>query len=326
MGAKIRAKLAATPQLFSVLTILILLALSFLSMCAYSESYKNMQNISKLIVQCIPLAVVSLGQTLVVISGGIDLSLGATISLTTTIAARLMGTDSPAQIALGVLAMFAAAAVVGLINGVGVNLLRVPPLITTLCMSTVLQGVALWIMPVPGGKVNREFAAFIMQKWGAVSMPLIVLAFAYLIIRFILYRTRTGVHLYAIGKNARIATSMGIRVRRVSMRVYVIAALMAALTGLLLACRMRVGDPLVGTNYTMDSITAAAIGGTSLAGGIGLISGSVLGSFLIGMLSNMMNILGVDQFYQYVLKGCLLVLAMILYSIPGMLGGKRIAQ
>lgn len=326
MGAKIRGKFAATPQLFSVFTILILLAVTFLSMCAYSESYKHMQNISKLIVQCIPLAVVSLGQTLVVISGGIDLSLGATISLTTTIAARLMNVDSPAQIALAVLAMFAAAALVGLINGVGVNLIRVPPLITTLCMSTVLQGVALWIMPVPGGKVNREFATFVMQKWGVLSMPLILLALAYLAVHFLLYRTRTGVHLYAIGKNPRIAASMGVKFRGVSVRAYVIAALLAALTGLLLACRMRVGDPLVGTNYTMDSITAAAIGGTSLAGGVGLISGSVLGSFLIGMLSNMMNILGVDQFYQYVLKGSLLVLAMIVYSIPGMLGVKRVAK
>ena len=326
MGMKLREKLAATPQLFSVFTILVLLAASFLSMCAFSESYGSIQNVSKLIVQCIPLAVLSLGQTLVVISGGIDLSLGATISLTTTIAARMMNTDSPVQIALAVFMMFATAAVVGLINGGGVNLFRVPPLITTLCVGTVLQGVALWIMPVPGGKVNREFATFVMQKWGALSMPLILLALAYLVIHFVLYRTRTGVYLYAIGKNERIAASMGVRVRGVSVRAYVIAALLAALTGLLLACRMRVGDPLVGTNYTMDSITAAAIGGTSLAGGVGLISGSILGSFLIGMLSNMMNILGVDQFYQYVLKGSLLVLAMILYSIPGMLGVKRVAS
>lgn len=316
-------KLNATPQLRNVLTVYALLMAVFVSMCLYSPSYGTTRNIGNLIVQCIPFAVISLGQTLVIISGGIDLSLGATVSITTVIAAKLMDTNSPAQMAFAVTVIFAVAALIGIINGVGINCLKVPPLITTLCVSTVLQGVALWVLPVAGGRVNKAFASFIMQKWSVLSMPLVLLAIVYLMIHYILYRTGTGTHLYAIGRNRTIAASMGVRVSRVSIKAYVFAALCAAVTGLLLASRMRIGDPIIGATYSMDSITAAAIGGTSLTGGIGLISGSVAGAFMVGMLSNAMNILGVNQFYQYVLKGSLLVIAMIIYSLSHMLRVKR---
>lgn len=313
----------AAPQLRTVLTISGLLLLVFLSMSLYSETYGSIRNVSNLIVQCIPIAIVSLGQTLVIISGGIDLSLGATISLTTAVAAKLMNTDSPIQIAFALLAVFLVSGIIGLINGLGVNWLKVPPLITTLCVSNIVQGIALLLLPVAGGKVNPEFAAFIMRKWGLVSMPLVILAGIYAVIHYLLYRNKLGIHLYAIGKNKSIASSMGVKTVTVSVKAYIIAALCAAVTGLILASRMRIGDPIVGTAFSMDSISAAVIGGTSLSGGFGLISGSVTGAFLIGMLSNAMNMLGVNQFYQYVLKGSLLIIAMIIYSISHMLEGKR---
>ncbi len=149
---RIHRKLAATPQLSSVLTICGLLLVVFASMCVYSESYRSAYNVTNVLVQCVPLACVSLGQTLVIISGGIDLSVGSTISVCTAIAARLMGSDNPAQVLLGVVVVFAFAAGVGLVNGAGVNYLKVPPMITTLCTSTILEGVALWILPVAGAK------------------------------------------------------------------------------------------------------------------------------------------------------------------------------
>ncbi len=119
---------------------------------------------------------------------------------------------------------------------------------------------------------------------------------------------------------------MGVRVKKTSILTYVPASLCAGVTGLLLASRMRIGDPVIGTSFGLDSITAAAIGGTSLSGGEGLISGTIAGALLIGMLSNMMNILGVNHFYQYVLKGLLLVTAMIIYSISNILEVKRHAE
>lgn len=313
-------------QMSGVLTIFTLLIVVFAGMCVFSDSFRSLYNITNMLTQCVPLACMALGQTLVIISGGIDLSVGSLISVCTAVVAKLMDTDSPVQIGLALLAVLATGLVMGLINGCGINLLKVPPLITTLCTSTILNGVALWILPVAGGKVNKAFAKFIYQKWTILSMPLIIMLVLYLLVRLFLYRTRSGRAVYAIGRDRRIAQTMGVRVRTASICTYVICGLCAAMTGLLLACRMRVGDPTCGTTYSMDSITAAVVGGTSMAGGVGLLSGSVAGAFLIGMLSNIMNNLAVNQFYQYVLKGVLLVLAMVIYSISNMVEVKRHAR
>ena len=157
-------------------------------------------------------------------------------------------------------------------------------------------------------------------------MPLVLLVLLFLATRRLLYHTRTGTGLYAIGRSRPIAQSMGVKTRAVSIRAYVLAGLCAGVTGLLLACRMRVGDPTCGSSYGMDSIASAVIGGTSLAGGSGLLSGTVAGAFLIGMLSNVMNILEINQFYQYVMKGSLLIAAMVIYSISGRLEVRRRAS
>lgn len=313
-------------QMNGVLTIYGLLLVVFAVMCLVSESFRSLYNITNLITQCVPLACVALGQTLVIISGGIDMSVGSTISMCTCVAAKLMNTDSPAQVAFGAAAVVLTGVAVGLINGAGINFAKVPPMITTLCTSTALSGVALWILPMAGGKVNSDFARFVYRKWTIVSFPLIVMLVLFLVMRTLLNRTRTGVDIYAIGRDPRIAKTMGVNVRAASMKTYLLCGLCAGITGLLLACRMRVGDPTCGTVYSMDSITAAVVGGTSMAGGVGLLSGTVAGAFLIGMLSNIMNSLAVNQFYQYVVKGGLLVLAMVIYSVSKLMEVKRHAK
>lgn len=313
-------------QMNGVLTIYGLLLVVFAVMCLVSESFRSLYNITNLITQCVPLACVALGQTLVIISGGIDMSVGSTISVCTCVAAKLMNTDSPAQVAFGAAAVVLTGVAVGLINGAGINFAKVPPMITTLCTSTALSGVALWILPMAGGKVNSDFARFVYRKWTIVSFPLIVMLLLFLVMRTLLNRTRTGVDIYAIGRDPRIAKTMGVNVRAASMKTYLLCGLCAGITGLLLACRMRVGDPTCGTVYSMDSITAAVVGGTSMAGGVGLLSGTVAGAFLIGMLSNIMNSLAVNQFYQYVVKGGLLVLAMVIYSVSKLMEVKRHAK
>lgn len=310
-------------QVRGILTIYLLLILVFIVMCFCSESFRSLYNITNLVTQCVPLACVAMGQTLVIISGGIDLSVGSTISVCTAVAAKLLNTDSPFQIALGALAVLGTGVLVGAFNGIGVNNLRVPPLITTLCTSTALSGVALWILPMAGGKINRDFARFVYQKWTILSMPFLIMLILFLVMRHVLNHTRTGVDIYAIGRDRRIAVTMGVNARRTSIKTFVLCGFCAGVTGLLLACRMRVGDPTCGATYSMDSITAAVVGGTSMAGGMGLLSGTIAGAFLIGMLSNIMNNLAVNQFYQYVLKGGLLVGAMIVYSISNLLEVKR---
>ncbi len=305
---------------------LIGLVLLFIVISVLNDSFIDPSNLKNLARQISINALIAFGMTFVILTGGIDLSVGSTISVCTAIAARLMGSDNPAQVLLGVVVVFAFAAGVGLVNGAGVNYLKVPPMITTLCTSTILEGVALWILPVAGGKINADFARVIYKKWDIISMPLLILVALFLVMRYLLYRTRTGTSLYAIGRSRTIAASMGIKTTRASMKAYVLAALCAAVTGLLLASRMRVGDPTCGANYGMDSIAATVIGGTSLAGGTGLLSGTVAGAFLIGMLSNVMNNLNVNQFYQYVMKGALLIAAMVVYSISDRLEVRRRAS
>ena len=230
-------------QMNGVLTIYGLLLVVFAVMCLVSESFRSLYNITNLITQCVPLACVALGQTLVIISGGIDMSVGSTISVCTCVAAKLMNTDSPAQVAFGAAAVVLTGVAVGLINGAGINFAKVPPMITTLCTSTALSGVALWILPMAGGKVNSDFARFVYRKWTIVSFPLIVMLVLFLVMRTLLNRTRTGVDIYAIGRDPRIAKTMGVNVRAASMKTYLLCGLCAGITGLLLACRMRVGDP-----------------------------------------------------------------------------------
>lgn len=295
--------------------IYLLLLVIFLFMMVVSPDYRSVNNLGNIIVQCVPLAVVGLGQTIVMIGGGIDLSVGMTISLSTCIAATTLSNPAPLSLLSGVLAVFGAAFVIGALNGLGTCYLGVPALITTLSMMMVVNGLSLALMPSTGGQVDRAFADIFMSRFGVISVSFLIMLGLFLLLRTFLYKTPSGVGVYALGQNSKIAASMGIRVKKVGLITFIIASLCAGLAGLLLATRMRVGDPLIGSSFGLDSITAAAIGGTALSGGKGYLAGTIAGAFLIGMLSNMMNLLGVNHFYQYVLKGLLLVIAMVVYSL-----------
>ncbi len=312
-----------SPPLKKVLVIYGLLATIFVSMMVFSADYRSIQNVGNVLVQSVPLAIVSMGQMIVLIGGGIDMSVGAMISLTSCIAARTMSSVASPVAAIGAVLIITVSVCVGVMNGIGTNYGRVPAMITTLSMMMVLNGISLALLPGPGGRVDRAIAGVIMARSGLLSVALLILLLVFILLRHFLYHIRSGVHVYAIGKNRSIAASMGVRINRVSILTFVIAAMTAAVSGMLLASRMRIGDPTIGASFGLDSITAAAIGGTALTGGVGLLSGTVAGAFLIGMLSNMMNILGVNHFYQYVLKGLLLVVAMVFYSLSGKMGGKH---
>lgn len=299
-------------NIFLIYTIIFVI---FLTLSIISPSYRKIGNISNILLQCIPLAIVSLGQTIIMISGGIDLSVGSVISLTTCILATLMKGESHTMVPIALLTAFATSAFTGIFIGISVNFLRVPPMIASLSAMIMLNGIAQFVMPVAGGKIPKSFATFIMAQRNLFSVPLLIFTVCFIILQLIISKTKFGPRLYAIGKNRDISEKMGVDVKKTSIIAFMISSITAAITGMILACRMRIGDPLIGSSFGLDSITAAAIGGTALSGGYGALSGTIAGAFLIGMLSNMMNIIGINHFYQYVLKGLLLVFAMILYSI-----------
>jgi len=304
--AKKRRSLPQTAMAFFVLIGLILITSIF------SPSFRTVRNFSNLIEQTLPLGIAALGQTFVIMTAGIDLSAGSAISFVVAILSYVMA--GTLGVTGSIVLVFFVGVAVGLINGLAVTKLRLSPLIVTLAMLSILQGLALQLRPAPGGQVPDAFMDALTGQLGPVAMPLVLwMIFATLGI-YLLQFTRFGAHLYAVGGEERCAYLSGVNTHRVKIGAYVVSGISAAAAGIYLAARIGSGDPLVGQAYTLDSITAVVVGGTSLYGGRGSAVNTIVGAFIVGLLSNALNQLGVTSFYQYIFKGILLILAVFIYS------------
>lgn len=289
-----------------------------------SDRFLTADNLVNVMRQSVYLVLVSLGQMTVLITGGFDLAVGATVALTSVVSALAMaalGTmfpDSPALvIALGALAGFAVAALVGLANGAGVALFGVSPFIMTLGVSSVAAGGSLFLtggVPVSGLPV--EFAElFGFGRWMGIPVPVLVAAVAVAVAWIVMTRTRIGAHLYAVGGNIKAARLSAIDTGRTLIVAYVLCALIAALTGLLLTARVESGEANLGGTLALESIAACVIAGVSLRGGIGRVETVVLGAVFIVLVQNGMNLAQVGSYLQMVLLGGLLILAVIFDQI-----------
>ncbi|CBS89823.1 ABC transporter permease [Azospirillum lipoferum] len=289
-----------------------------------SDRFLTADNLVNVMRQSVYLVLVSLGQMTVLITGGFDLAVGATVALTSVVSALAMaalGTmfpDSPAlAIALGALAGFAVAALVGLANGAGVALFGVSPFIMTLGVSSVAAGGSLFLtggIPVSGLPV--EFAElFGFGRWLGIPVPVLVAAVAVAVAWVVMTRTRIGAHLYAVGGNMKAARLSAIDTGRTLIVAYVLCALIAALTGLLLTARVESGEANLGGTLALESIAACVIAGVSLRGGIGRVETVVLGAVFIVLVQNGMNLAQVGSYLQMVLLGGLLILAVIFDQI-----------
>lgn len=289
-----------------------------------SDRFLTADNLVNVMRQSVYLVLVSLGQMTVLITGGFDLAVGATVALTSVVSALAMaalGTmfpDSPALvIALGALAGFAVAALVGLANGAGVALFGVSPFIMTLGVSSVAAGGSLFLtggVPVSGLPV--EFAElFGFGRWMGIPVPVLVAAVAVAVAWVVMTRTRIGAHLYAVGGNIKAARLSAIDTGRTLIVAYVLCALIAALTGLLLTARVESGEANLGGTLALESIAACVIAGVSLRGGIGRVETVVLGALFIVLVQNGMNLAQVGSYLQMVLLGGLLILAVIFDQI-----------
>ena len=219
-----------------------------------------------------PLIVVAVGQALVMLTGGVDLSVGSVISLSNVIAALLMQRSPGLAIPIMIFCVLAGMAV-GLLNGLLVAYARVSAFIITLAVGIALQGVTLDIMKQPGGEVTQGLAQISRITWGRVPVVTIVLVVLVLLLAWAIRRTPLGISLIAVGGNEASARMSGLPVLRLKALVYVISGGLASCAGLLLASRVSSGDPLIGTPYSLDLITAAVLGGTSLVGGLSAVSG-----------------------------------------------------
>lgn len=283
-----------------------LLVIAIVALAVSFGSFRTPQNLGNLIVQATPLMVVALGQTLPILTGGLDLSVGVVMSLTTCILAT---TGSPA---LAIALTLACAALVGIVNGVGVTRFRVHPIIMTLSTGTVLQGIVLLVQPSPGGSVWPMIPAAVGSSVMGMPVALLWVVLAIWVAWSLLHRSRLGLHIYAVGGGADNAALAGVSVARTTIASYVICALFAAVAGIFLAGRISSGDPWVGTSYGLDSVAAVALGGTQLSGGIGGPLGTAFGALLLSIVGNAMNIVQINPFLLSVVNGALLLFAVCL--------------
>lgn len=293
----------------AVVVLLVALVLSVLS-----DNFRTVANLQILLLNGAVIAFLALGQTFVLLTGGIDLSTGSNVAMTGMIAALLMRDGMPWWGASLVAMM--AGVTVGLVNGSLVHYLRLPPFIVT--FSTFGVAASIPLILTGASSVSIKDPAFAIVGRGGlfgIPMPVVLVIVAAVVLTVLLRRTATGVHIYAVGGNAETSRLAGIRLGRTTMLVYAISGLCASFGGLIITSRLMVGYPSAGSgNELFFSIAAAVVGGVSLFGGIGSIPGALLGAVLIATVSNGMNVIGVDSYWQPLVIGLIILLGVILDS------------
>ena len=254
-------------------------------------------------------AIVAAGMTVIIITGGIDLSVGSTIALAGCAALLVArGTGDP----LGMAAGIGASALVGVLNGGLVAWGRVPPFITTLATMTVVRGAALVLTNgEPIVKSEGPYLWLGQAFVGPIPVPILLMVVVLLSTHWFLARTRWGTYVYAVGGNAEAARLAGISLARIQILVYVLGGVLSGLAGLVLAARLSSAQPNTGVGFELDAIAAVVLGGTSLMGGEGTVWGTTVGAFIIGILNNGFNLMNVSPFYQLIAKGAVIVLAVL---------------
>lgn len=275
-----------------------------LLLASTTRDFLQWQNLGNVAAQVAALLLVSLGQLPVVLVAGIDLSVASVISLT----GALMVTLPDPWMALA--AAVGAALLTGLVNGLAIVRLGLHPLVMTLATMTVLQGLCLLLLPVPGGNLPAAVLMLADSRRFGIAPALPLCLGCALLLGLLLRHTRTGLHLYAVGAAPRSATLNGLSAARSTVGAYVLCSLFGVLAGLYLSARIGTADPSMGAAYALDSVTAVVLGGAALSGGVGSVRGVVSGALCLGLLTNGLNLWGVSPFLRGALTGLLLLLAV----------------
>ncbi len=288
--------------------VLVLIALVvFFSLRA--PQFLKSTNIFNILRQVAINGIIAVGMTMVLLTGGIDLSVGSIVGLSCVLTANLLLASVPP--ALAVLITLAVGVLVGLINGFFINMFNIPPLITTLAMQTAIRGVAYIItggLPVFG--FDQAITVIGKGYLGPIPIPVVIMALVFIVGIIFLEKTRYGRYIYGVGGNEEASRLSGVNVKNIKYMVYAICGMLAALAGIVLLARVNSGQPKAGEKYEMDAITSAVLGGVSIAGGEGKLGFVVIGVLLMGVLSNGMIQLNVQEYVQWVVQGGTLVLAV----------------
>jgi ribose transport system permease protein len=282
----------------ATLVVLILYALLF-------PTLLHLSGLARLSQTWFPLAAVTMAQSIIMLTGGIDLSTGAVVSVGCVLAATVVG-DSAAGMAGGIAVVLVAGAAIGVMTGLVVTLLRLPPIIVTLATSFIWSGVALLIMPIPAGSIPESLSNAL-----AGDLPTPVLIIAVLAVLWKLWTmTPLGLASAVFGDNPAGAYRSGVNVDLARVAAYAISGVLSVLAGLFVAAQTGSGDPTIGASYTLNSITAAVLGGVAFTGGVGTMRGALTGALLLTAMISVMFLLGISAFYQYIAQGAVILVAV----------------
>ena len=302
-------------KIFSRLGPLLALVVLVILVTIMSPTFVSPANLLNLLRQVSINAVIAFGMTFVILTGGIDLSVGSILALSGAVTASMLASGFAAPLAL--LAGLVLGAIFGLLNGILIAYGKAAPFIATLATMTIFRG-ATYVFtngnPITGAKMNSSFLFQFMGRRYQLGNPFPInnMLVSYGVLFVLLHKTSFGRKTYALGGNETAARIAGVRTKMVTMLIYTISGLMAAIAGIILTSRLSSAQPDAGTSYEMDAIAAVVLGGTSLAGGKGRIFGTLIGALIIGTLNNGMNLLGISSFYQQIVKGIVILIAVLL--------------
>ncbi len=288
----------------------VILALLVICAIAFTRGqFLTWSNITNVMIQVATDGIVAVGVTFIVLMGGIDLSVGSQIALTSVIVIMMQPIGGTVS---GVLAALAVGLLIGLVNGLLITRVGISPFVTTLGMMTLVKGVALYLSDSkshPG--TDPVFAHIADTRILGIPFAAIVFILFVLICNWFLTRTSIGRSYYAVGGNPEAAWLAGLNTKNLTLSVYVISGFCTAVAGILLTSRINTGSPIIADNTGTKVISAILLGGTSMAGGIGTVYGTLIGALILGILTNMMNLIGISGYYQTIILGTLLVLSVL---------------
>ena len=296
MKANVKANISKYKSLIGLVLLCIVITI-------VTPNFLSVSNITNVFTQVSVNAIIAIGMTFVILTGGIDLSVGSTLAISGAVGASIVKSTGNVFLAIIVAAVIGIA--VGLINGLLVSKGKLQAFIVTLATMTIFRG-------APISKLPEAFVKIGNGKLGFMPIPVIITIIIAIIAVYALSQTRFGRYLYALGGNEDASRLSGINTDKIKTLVYVVSGFASAIAGVIITSRIGSASPNAGTGFELDAIAAVVIGGTSLAGGEGTITGTLIGALIIGVLNNGLNLMNVSPFYQSIVKGLVILIAVLL--------------
>lgn len=303
-----------TMKYMSELTTVIALIILMAVITIINSNFLTANNLLNLLLQVTSNALIAFGMTFVILTGGIDLSVGSILALSSALTAGLLGSGMP--VTLAILISLVLGCILGMMNGLLISYGKLAPFIVTLVTMTIFRGATLVYTngnPITKGLSDTFLFQFLGQGYiVGIPFPVIIMFIVFIVLYVLLHKTAFGKSVYAIGGNEKAAYISGVKLNKVKIIIYSISGIMASISGLIITSRLSSAQPTAGASYEMDAIAAVVLGGTSLSGGKGRILGTLIGALIIGVLNNGLNIIGVSAFWQQVVKGVVILIAVLI--------------